>query len=41
MATILIFNGEKPADALDAYAARDVAAHLGPTIVRPEEPIAN
>lgn len=41
MATILIFDGEKPADAMDAYTARDVAAHLGPTIVRPEEPVAN
>ena len=41
MATILIFAGEKPSDALDAYAARDVADNLGPLIVRPDQTIAN
>ena len=41
MATILIYDGEKPEDAVDAYTARDVAEHLGPTIVRPEETMTN
>ena len=35
-ADILVFEGEKPTDDLQAYDARDVLQRLGPQVVRPE-----
>lgn len=36
-AQIVMFRGEKPADNLQAFDARQIANNLGPSIVRPEE----